>query len=82
MPKQLDKQQIRNLIDIYKRNLDKEFGINIPDRKVESREYQEFKAEYMPKHLTLYEKLCNISAKILNIKPLWTNCLNAKASKK
>ena len=32
-------------------------------------EYQEFKKQYMPKHLSLYEKLCNFSEKIIKISP-------------
>lgn len=31
--------------------------------------YAQFKNENLPKHLSFYEKLCNLSSKILNIKP-------------
>lgn len=34
-----------------------------------SKEYKEFREQYLPRHLTLYEKLCNLSEKILKIKP-------------
>lgn len=34
-----------------------------------SREYQEFKSEYMPRHLSLYEKCCNISETVLKFAP-------------
>ena len=34
-----------------------------------SREYKHFKKEYLPKRLSIYEKLCNASGKILKISP-------------
>ncbi|MFW6378665.1 MAG: hypothetical protein ACOCZV_01455 [Nanoarchaeota archaeon] len=34
-----------------------------------TREYSDFKQQYMPKHFTLYEKLCIFSEKSLNIQP-------------
>ncbi|MFP4424561.1 MAG: hypothetical protein ACLFP2_05035 [Candidatus Woesearchaeota archaeon] len=42
--------------------------IDVPDR-VETREYEQFKGENLPSSLTLYEKVCNQSEKILKIKP-------------
>jgi len=36
---------------------------------VYSREYKQFKSDYLPTHLTWYERVCNISEKIINIKP-------------
>ncbi|MBU1030406.1 MAG: hypothetical protein KKB65_04185 [Nanoarchaeota archaeon] len=38
-------------------------------RPINSREYSDFKKEYLPKHLTIYEKLCNFSEKVVQIKP-------------
>ena len=69
MAKEIDKEKLRSLTEIYKRNIEKELGIKIPKKNVESREYQEFKRQFMPPHLTLYEKLCNLSEKILKVKP-------------
>lgn len=66
---EIDKEKYRNLVQIYKKNIEKELGTSISEKKVESREYQEFKSQFMPPHLTLYENLCNISEKILKIKP-------------
>ncbi|MGV8141375.1 MAG: hypothetical protein ACP5NW_02960, partial [Candidatus Woesearchaeota archaeon] len=37
--------------------------------KIESRQYQEFKKQWMPKQLTLYEKACSFSEKLLRIQP-------------
>ncbi len=34
-----------------------------------TKEYAEFKKQYMPKHMTWYEKACNHSEKLLNVKP-------------
>ncbi|MBN2421992.1 hypothetical protein JXB41_02095 [Candidatus Woesearchaeota archaeon] len=39
------------------------------NQKVISKEYLEFKDQYMPKHFSIYEKACNISEKIIKIAP-------------
>ncbi|MCK4589780.1 MAG: hypothetical protein KAT77_05005 [Nanoarchaeota archaeon] len=41
----------------------------IKKRKVISREYDEFKKAFLPKHMSYYEKICNFSAKVAKIKP-------------
>lgn len=69
MVKDIDRKKFSNLVEQYKQHIEQELGTNIPQKKVESVEYQEFKKQFMPKHLTLYEKLCNLSEKILKIKP-------------
>ena len=70
MPSNEEKERLKNLVEIYRRNIERELGAKIkPASRVTSKEYQEFKQQYMPKHLTWYEKLCNISEKILKIKP-------------
>jgi len=66
---QSEKQRMQDLIEDYKKAIEKELGARIYNPKVESKEYQEFKKEFMPRHLTIYEKLCNLSEKILRIKP-------------
>ena len=48
--------------------------LNVPlesleKKKVQTREYLEFKKELMPAHFNIYEKLCNISEKVLKISP-------------
>ncbi|GIU68942.1 MAG: hypothetical protein KatS3mg002_0178 [Candidatus Woesearchaeota archaeon] len=35
----------------------------------QSRQYQDFKKQWMPKNLTIYEKLCNISESVFKITP-------------
>lgn len=39
------------------------------DKKVTSVEYEQFKNEYLPTHMSFYEKACNFSEKMLKIKP-------------
>lgn len=43
-------------------------GEGMPD-ELESRAYSEFKKQYMPKHLSLYESICKFAEKNLAIKP-------------
>jgi hypothetical protein len=63
-----EKQRMQDLIESYRKSIEKELGVRVDQTKTTSREYQEFKKEAMPRHLTIYEKLCNISEKILKIK--------------
>ena len=71
MAQEIDKQKLLSLMEIYKKHLEKELGAKIEDVPVRSttKEYQEFKADFLPKHMTTYEKLCNLSGKILKVKP-------------
>ena len=71
MAQEIDRQKLLSLMEIYKTHLEKELGAKIEDAPVRSttKEYQEFKADFLPKHMTTYEKLCNLSGKILKVKP-------------
>ena len=71
MSKEIDKQKLLSLMEIYKKQLEKELGAKLEyhPSKPTTIEYQEFKAEFLPKHMTFYEKLCNLSEKLLKIKP-------------
>jgi hypothetical protein len=69
LSKEIDEEKLRSLVEVYKRNIEKELGVKIHQKRIESREYQEFKRQFMPPHLTLYEKLCNLSEKIIKVKP-------------
>ena len=71
MPSEIDKQKLLSLMEIYKKHLEKELGAKLEEQpqQVTTKEYKEFKAEFLPKHMTFYEKLCNISEKLLKIKP-------------
>lgn len=39
------------------------------EKKIYSKEYQQFRKEYIPKQMNFYEKWCNISEGILKLKP-------------
>ena len=63
-----EKQRMQDLIEEYKKAIEKELGTSSYSPKVTSKEYQEFRQEFMPKHVTVYEQLCNYSEKILKIR--------------
>ncbi len=72
MPSDIDKKKLLSLVEIYKRNLEKELGAKFEPQSASqpiTKEYQEFKSEFLPKHMSFYEKLCNLSEKTLKIKP-------------
>jgi len=66
-----DKSQINELLQKYKQRLGKELNIEPEDviKPQFSREYKQFKKEYLPKRLSFYEKACNLSGKILKLAP-------------
>lgn len=68
---EIDKKEIKDIVEKYRTELKKKLDTEyVPVSKdIVSREYEEFKREYMPKHLSTYEQLCNISEKILKISP-------------
>lgn len=65
----------QELMAKYKERLEAELGgvtekaKVIKEKKVISREYNEFKQAFLPKHMSYYERACNLSAKIAKIKP-------------
>ncbi len=69
MPDKIDKQSMQSLIEEYRKAIERELGAKAESPKLVSREYQEFRQEYMPRHLNLYENLCNISERLLKINP-------------
>ena len=52
----------------YLNRLDAELGSSDAG-PVSSRQYKEFKSEYMPKHLSLYEKACRFAGNLLKVSP-------------
>lgn len=70
---EIPEEEIKQIMGKYKKKLKEQLDVsvepveNIP-KVIFSREYQEFKAEYMPGNLTIYEKLCNFSEKIFKVK--------------
>ncbi|MBI2138199.1 hypothetical protein HYU13_01295 [Candidatus Woesearchaeota archaeon] len=64
--------QMADLMQKYKQKLQGQLGVNLQESLNEqgvSKEYMEFQREYLPGHISLYEKLCNLSEKILTVKP-------------
>lgn len=65
----------RKLMDKYKQKLNNNLGesdnnLDIsPKEKINSLDYESFKNEYIPTHISLYEKACNYSEKIIKIAP-------------
>ncbi len=65
-----NKKDMKDLVERYKQKIEKELDPTEQTKEnVISREYIQFKKEYLPGHLTLYEKLCNYSEKLVKIKP-------------
>ncbi|MBS3119670.1 hypothetical protein J4475_02510 [Candidatus Woesearchaeota archaeon] len=54
--------------DKYLLRLSQELGGQVNDEQKTSN-YLEFKKNFLPRHLTIYEKLCNISEQVLHIGP-------------
>ena len=66
----LNPENIKAFEQKYRDKIKKEFeSYKSQETKTESRQYQEFKQQWMPKHMTLYEKACDLSESILKIEP-------------
>lgn len=61
------------LVEKYKRRLREELGVSIAPVPAEphviSQEYQEFKKAFLPRHLSTYERTCQIAERILKVRP-------------
>jgi len=66
-----EQEEVKDLLQKYKAKLSEQLDISTEDiiKPTWSREYKQFKKEYIPKKLGIYEKLCNISEKLLKIAP-------------
>ncbi len=65
-------QELKKILDKYKEKLNEELNISAGNYKVQevsSKEYTDFKKEYLPNELNIYEKLCKTSENILKLKP-------------
>lgn len=62
-----------NVVKMFRKRMDDEISGNSEDEsaeeELETRSYSEFKTQYMPKHMSLYEKICKFSEKTLPFKP-------------
>ncbi len=71
MPDQ-KKEEFRDLLGKYKARIEEELEGKVKEaeeKREETKDYTTFKKEIVPPHLNFYEKACNISEKILNVKP-------------
>ena len=61
------------LVAEYERRLRQQLRLPGPPaaelKPVTTREYQEFKAEYLPKHISWYERAANLAERILRLRP-------------
>lgn len=62
---------MEDIYEKYKDRIEKELGSKVKKKgdKVVTREYKQFKSEFMQTHFSLYEKVCNACEKILKIQP-------------
>ncbi len=69
----IGEDEIKDVMKKYRERINKEMGRPLTEstevKSVSSKDYSEFKQEYMPKKLTIYEKLCNMSERLLKITP-------------
>lgn len=63
--------EVEQLLQRYKEKLESELGPTVKGegRPITSADYEKFRLELMPPTASIYEKLCNISEKILKLKP-------------
>jgi hypothetical protein len=65
-------KDLKDILQKYKEKLNQELKQPIEEnsiKEVTSKEYTDFKSEYLPKELSIYERLCRFSENILKIKP-------------
>lgn len=60
--------EIKELIQRYQKQINSQIG-GTQTESLESTEYLQFKKEIMPQRMSLYEKACNLSEKIIKISP-------------
>ncbi|MEK6887171.1 MAG: hypothetical protein AABW88_05055, partial [Nanoarchaeota archaeon] len=65
-------QDIKDLIQKYTKKVETQLNVplsSVSEKPLTTREYQDFRKQYMPGPMSLYEKLCNASEKILKVAP-------------
>ena len=64
----MDDKDYEKFKEKYKIKIEKEFKGKDPLQAISTQDYETFKKEYLPKHLTFYEKACGLAEKFLHIK--------------
>ncbi|MCF7798934.1 hypothetical protein K9M74_03450 [Candidatus Woesearchaeota archaeon] len=68
----MDDPKIKQVSSLFKQRLEQELAGKselTEDEVITSRAYEEFKKQYMPKHLSFYEKICRLAEKTMPMKP-------------
>jgi len=68
----ISEDELKKLIDKYKQKVETQLEVpveTLSEKPVTTKEYQEFRKQYIPRTMNLYESLCNRSEKILKISP-------------
>ncbi len=63
---------IKRVSILFKQRLEKELAgktVNKEEAVITSRAYEEFRKQYMPAHLSFYEKVCQTAEKVMPFKP-------------
>ncbi|MBI2147382.1 hypothetical protein HYU19_02780 [Candidatus Woesearchaeota archaeon] len=75
-PQEQRKAEVEDIMQKYKEKLDKnlqmapiEQEIRNGEAPVTTEDYQSFKSQYLPPHMSLYERACNICEKLLKATP-------------
>lgn len=66
----LSEEDVKQLLQRYKEKIETELGSQKlgSEGPIQSRQYQEFKKELLPAHMTFYEKACNFAERIVQTK--------------
>ncbi len=65
-------QDIKELVQKYTKKVETQLNVPlsaISEKPLTTKEYQEFRKQYMPGPMSLYEKVCNASERILKVAP-------------
>jgi len=68
----IPQQDIRDLVQKYTKRVETQLNVpiaSLSEQPISTKEYQEFRKQYLPGQISLYESLCNKSEKILKVSP-------------
>ncbi|MDP7323830.1 MAG: hypothetical protein QF632_03655 [Candidatus Woesearchaeota archaeon] len=66
----IKKEEYESLLAKYKSKVEEELGgsVNTP-RQIVTKEYQQFRKEFISTHMSIYEQACNLSEQLLKVAP-------------
>ncbi len=68
----LSQAELKGLVEKYTKKVESQLNVPIEalsQEAITTKEYQEFRKQYLPKNLTIYETLCNQSEKLIKVTP-------------